>query len=412
MTTTTKRLPGTLWLNRGRWNWKVRLPGTPARRNYPLRLPGQPVALPEAKRNLAESVAWRMWERASRFQPAKSGASVEDAAAAWIRYADTYYRHPDDTPTREARNCELAIRHLRSLYGTKQLDDLAFQDIQAAREGLIDAGLARETINKRVGAWKRFAKWALENRLCAPATVAEITALAPLKPYRSKAHEPEPIRPVSHLDVKRTLPYLPPSLQAMVRLAEFTGARPAEVCAIRLADIDTRRPVWIYRPATHKTAHRGRPRIIAIGPRAQAVLSPYLEGDPGKPVFSPVLATRERREAARAARKTSVQPSQMNRAKQSPKRAPGCAWTASGFAKAIRRASVRACGDGHIASPWHPNQLRHACGTRVRRKFGPESASAVLGHAAKSARVTDIYTHEAIERELIATASRVMRVVG
>jgi site-specific recombinase XerC len=30
---------------------------------------------------------------------------------------------------------------------------------------------------------------------------------------------------------------------------------------------------------------------------------------------------------------------------------------------------------------WHPNQLRHTHGTRVRREYGLEAAQVVLGHA-------------------------------
>jgi hypothetical protein len=33
----------------------------------------------------------------------------------------------------------------------------------------------------------------------------------------------------------------------------------------------------MFRPARHKTQHRGRPRIICLGPEAQRILAPYLE---------------------------------------------------------------------------------------------------------------------------------------
>jgi hypothetical protein len=34
--------------------------------------------------------------------------------------------------------------------------------------------------------------------------------------------------------------------------------------------------VWLLRLQTHKTAYRGKPRLIAFGPKAQAVLKPFL----------------------------------------------------------------------------------------------------------------------------------------
>ena len=57
-------LPGTLWINRGRWNWRVKLPGDTKRKNYPLYWNNQKVALAEEKgRSLAESLAWRLWNK-------------------------------------------------------------------------------------------------------------------------------------------------------------------------------------------------------------------------------------------------------------------------------------------------------------------------------------------------------------
>jgi hypothetical protein len=106
-------LPGTLWLNRGRWNWRVRLPGTASRSNYPLRLAGHGVALPEAKgRGLAESLAWRMWEKASRGakgDPHGACLTLDAVCGLFQVWASSYYRRADGSETREAYNCEIAL---------------------------------------------------------------------------------------------------------------------------------------------------------------------------------------------------------------------------------------------------------------------------------------------------------------
>ena len=44
---------------------------------------------------------------------------------------------------------------------------------------------------------------------------------------------------------------------------------------------------------------------------------------------------------------------------------------------------------GNAEHHWHPNQLRHAVGTELRKRFGLEAAQVVLGHA--TADVTQIY---------------------
>ncbi len=67
------QLPGTLWVNHGRWNWRVKLPGDDKRKNLPLRLPGQSLPIPEGKgKSLAESLTWQIWEKATRKDSGRS----------------------------------------------------------------------------------------------------------------------------------------------------------------------------------------------------------------------------------------------------------------------------------------------------------------------------------------------------
>jgi len=44
---------------------------------------------------------------------------------------------------------------------------------------------------------------------------------------------------------------------------------------------------------------------------------------------------------------------------------------------------------------WHPNQIRHARGTAVRKKFGLEAAQVALGH--ERADVTQVYAERNLE---------------
>jgi len=52
--------------------------------------------------------------------------------------------------------------------------------------------------------------------------------------------------------------------------------RPGEVVQMRMEDIDLSGEIWIYRPSSHKTEHHGRERLGPVGPKAQAVLQPFL----------------------------------------------------------------------------------------------------------------------------------------
>jgi integrase len=75
-------------------------------------------------------------------------------------------------------------------------------------------------------------------------------------------------------------------------------------------------------------------------------------------------------------------------------------YTKDSYHRAIQRACDRANAAARTAAPdtkpevrlvprWHPNQLRHAAATEIRRKFGLEAAQVVLGHS--RADVTQVY---------------------
>ena len=212
---------------------------------------------------------------------------------------------------------------------------------------------------------------------------------------RGLARESEPITPIDEAVVLATLPKLSRTLVAMVMIQLKTGMRSGELCVMRSGDIDRSGTVWNYVPAHHKTSHRGHRRLIAIGPAGQEVLRPFLRDDePETFLFSPRRDQEERLSERRARRKTKVQPSQVSRRKQSPKRAPGERYTPSSYAHRIRKALILINQDreanGELPLPhWHPHQIRHTFGTKARRIGGLEAAQAALGH--KHAQITEVY---------------------
>ena len=179
-----------------------------------------------------------------------------------------------------------------------------------------------------------------------------------------------------------------------------TGCRPGEACRLTRARIDVAADPWVYRPAKHMTRHKGKQRVITIGPRARAVLAEFPTAGPDDAVFSPRLAREERYAAMRAAGKTKVQPSQLYRRKERPERLPGSAYTTNAVAHAV----TAACDKAGVAR-WHPNQLRHTFGSAVRKRFGLEAAQVLLGH--ERAGVTQVYAES-----YLALAATVAAEVG
>jgi integrase len=92
----------------------------------------------------------------------------------------------------------------------------------------------------------------------------------------------------------------------MIELQLFSGMRPGEVCRMRTGDVDTTAKPWLYRPARHKTQAHGLQRIVYLGPRAQAVLAPFLRPSLEQYIFSPAEAEAERRAKVHANRQTPL----------------------------------------------------------------------------------------------------------
>lgn len=385
-----------------------------------------------------------------------SRVTVDELILAFLAHAERHYRGPDGEPTDEVREIKRSVLHLHRLYGATPAVEFGPRALAAVREAMVGAGWCRTLVNRRMDRIKRAFKWATSQELIPVTTYEALRTLTGLQKGRTAARESDPVKPVAVSHVTATLPHLTPHLRAMAELQLLTGMRPGEAAALRVEEIDRTGDVWLFRPAEHKTAHRGQERVIAIGPKARAVLVGFLRRageppagfdhielndpdhsdarrvmadayeeagrvrdaellrdigravarvagcvvDPRALVFCPAEAQAERFRALRAARKSKVPPSQMNRRKAAPERKPGEEYTVAAFGYAVRKAAERA-GVPH----WHPNQLRHTFATQVRALHGLEAAQVLLGHA--RADVTQVYS----ERNL-ALAVRVAAAMG
>jgi integrase len=379
--------------------------------------------------------------------------TVAELLVAFLRHAQGHYRDQDGRQTSEMKEFIYSLRPVNHLYGgtpaaafgplkLKAVRDLMVRGYEHPKYGPQPA-LARGLINKRVGRVVRVFKWAASEEMVPAPVHQALATVGGLQRGRTSARETAPVKPVAVALVDATLPHLPAFVASMVQVELFTGMRPAEVCNLRLAEIDRTGNVWVYRPANHKTAWRGKERVVPIGPRAQEVLRGYIRmrcpccGVEGRPprlgwrsgtcgpcadrldeecvcgpwplvelqqpdayLFSPALAREERYADLRAGRQSKVQPSQQDRKRRKPKVRPGDRYRVTSYAHAVRRAC-----EAQRLEAWHPNQLRHTHGTEVRRRFGLEAAQAALGHA--QANVTEIYA----ERDL-ALAVRVATEIG
>lgn len=315
----------------------------------------------------------------ARIRAKAAGVTVAELIAG---YAD--HRSKDGT-TGLGDNDKLTYRELRALYGRTKAATFGPLKLRALREKLVKADLCRSEVNRRVASVKRAFKWAASVELIPATTWQTLATLPNLKRNELGVRESPPVLPVSDLHVEATCRELSPMMAALIRFTRLTGCRIGETLSLTPRELDRSGEIWVYRKAKHKTAHHGKEKAIQVGPKAQAVLAPYLEGvKPDDLIFTPERAMQFLAEQKRSSRKTPVQPSQrgIRAGRKAKKYAP--MYRRQGILTAIHRGCDRAG-----IPRWHPHQLRHTAATELRALFGPEHAKAVLGHS--SLKITDRY---------------------
>lgn len=383
--------------------------------------------------------------------PRSRGITVAEIIHEYRPWAEQYYCYA------HWKNLRICLRLLRQLYGSTPAADFGPKRLRLLREEMIRGDddvdpprrpWSRPYINAQVKRLVAMFKWAASHEMIGADVHQQLKTVAPLKRGRTDAHEPDPVKPVSDDLVDPIKPYVSDQVWALIELQRATGARPSELFGMRLIDLkmDEHSKVWIYTPESHKTAYLGKSRQIYIGPRGQKVIQPFVEGRAvDQPLFSPAEADAARRERQRQQRKTPL--SCGNKAgtnrREAPQRKPTDRYDIASY----RRAIVRACDQAfpppaklrrervkakrgtrwetdaewrrrlgekrwqellawRAAHRWHPYQLRHAAGTRIRREFGLEAAQIALGHS--SALITDaVYA----ERDLTKVV-KVMQKIG
>ncbi len=359
-------------------------------RDYYLGRHGSPESRAEYDRLIVEWIS----NGRPRAQPAAvSDLTINELLLAYLRYADGYYVK-NGKPTVEPGNIRLALRPLRALYGHNPAREFGPVALKAVRQAMIDSGLCRSEINRRVGRIVRAIKWAVSEELVPASVHHAIQTVTGLRQGRTEVREAEPVKPVPEAFVEAIEPYVSRQVWAMVQRQLLTGMRPGEVCIMRTADLDTTSNLWVYTPSTQKTEHHGKERLIYLGPQAQAVVRDWLRPELEAYLFAPAEAMAEHRAELRRNRKTPVQPSQRNRARSRPRKKPGEVYDVASYRRSIkhgiRRANLERSKAGQSEIPdWHPHRLRHSAATKIRKEIGLDAARAVLGHS--SAAVTEIY---------------------
>lgn len=336
----------------------------------------------------------------------KSDAAVSELIVAFLAFVKS------EVGDKEYKGIKLAMKPLRSLYGDTCAKDFGTSQYKAVRAVFVrevhplrKKPRTRQYVNRAMVYVSRLFKWAASEQLI-PAGVYEALRLIPgLKKGKTDAPESKRVRPIPISDVEKTLIYCSPIVATMVQVQLLVGCRPGEVCSLTPAMIDRTEEVWQANLDKHKTSHHEKERTLYFGPKAQNLISPFLNREPDRHLFSAREAV-EQRNAQRTANRTTPA-NEGNRAGYSKrsrigtesKRAPRDYYDSRTYSQAIEYACKKA-----KVTPWGPNRLRHTAGTKLRSEFGLETAKAMLGHS--EIGVTQVYAEN--DRQKCIDAARAM----
>ncbi|WP_422932021.1 tyrosine-type recombinase/integrase [Singulisphaera sp. PoT] len=305
-------------------------------------------------------------------------------------YAERWYRK-NGRYTSSMSRIRAVSRSLNRLYGNHPAREFRPSDLKTMRAYWEQAGHARGTVNDAVFWVRKMFAWAAEEELIPGSVLADLKAVKNLAKGRTTAPDYDSVTPVPEDLLEATLAHLRPMVAALVRLQLATGMRPGEACMMRPCDIDRSGEVWRYIPREHKTEHKGKERVVLLGPEARAILGPLLE------------STRERSAIFTKARRPK---DQIDVTLYGREIDAACAKARPHPTLGSIRPKDRTAEQANeykrwmMENGWNPNQLRHNAATRLRKQFGIETARIILGHS--SAFTTEIYAEADVEKAMLA----------
>ena len=168
------------------------------------------------------------WLATGRQSPQASTAqnclAIVELVARYWTWCKSYYVF-EGKPTGEPIRIRDALKPLKRLYGHLPIASFGPVALKAIRQQWIDGDLARGHINQRVGRIKRLFKWGVAEELVPASVFQSLQAVEGLRYGHTKARETEPIKPVPDAWVDAVLPFVTPTVKAMIEIQRITGMR-------------------------------------------------------------------------------------------------------------------------------------------------------------------------------------------
>jgi integrase len=318
---------------------------------------------PESKAAFEKIIA--DWEaaHAERKPTVNVELTVTRLAVLFLQHAEVEYRR-EGKPTGETANFRHALQAMNHLFHGVRVIDFGPKKLKQLQQQLVDDGLAQQTINGRIRRIKQVFDWGVSEELVSVNVAQALRSVHGLRAGKTAAPAPEPKGPVSENHINAIRPFLTKPVWGLIQFMLLTGCRPSEAVALKWSEINTDKRIWTYSPKHHKTTHKGKKRIIVIGPQGQLLLNSFREMSRSDFVFDPQVGFEEfvRRAYGEKAKARRV----------------GDCYTKHGLNTAVRNA----CDKAGIPR-WSPGQLRKTRATQARQQGDLETAQQVLGHSSK-----------------------------
>ncbi len=283
--------------------------------------------------------------------------------------------------SRDERHCQRgAIRILRQMFGeTPVFSEVAGMGFGPLKLRLVrDAMVAgdskavdaqgklkprkpwsREFVNKQIKRLRAIFRWGVSWEIVPQSVADALSSLGPLKVGETEAVDYAPRLSVTASDITAVRERLKPRDRDILDLMLMTGARPGELIGLKVGDVDRSGDTWRCELEKHKTAHKGKQRVLHFNRQAQAILLRHAKADLTARFF---ITTR------------------------------------STFSNTIKATCIAAG-----ITPWVPHQLRHTVATKVADEMGLEFSQRLLGHSDSAmtehyARAAEKKAREAVQR--------------
>lgn len=322
---------------------------------------------PESKAEFDKVIA--NWEaaHAERTPTVNVQLTVSRLAYLFLKHAETEYLR-NGKPTGETANFRQALQSMNHLFHGVRVIDFGPKKLKQLQQQLVKEGLAQQTINGRIRRIRQVFDWGVSEEIVLGRIAQDLHTVAGLRAGRTSAPAPQSKGPVAIADINAVKPFVTKPVWGMIQFMLFTGCRPSECCGMKWSEIDISGKVWSYCPKHHKTAHRGKKRVILIGPRGQQVLNSLRELSRSDYLFDPQAGLEE------FLRKAYGENAKV--------RETGDCYSKHSLNAAVRKACEKVAEDGPI-NKWSPGQLRKTRATQARQQGDLETAQQVLGHSSK-----------------------------